>query len=198
MAAFSFGAVGFLELDTPLVWIEILLLAQGLSVGMVKAPVTGALISSLPLERSGAGSAVTNTARQVGSVIGIAVGDTIMSIACRSAIESSLNEVPEGYRDTAGISAEQARHVAGTLDRPALAQAADHAFVHAMHVGAVWIMVIALFATAVLVIALSTARKTGEETAEKTGGQPGETTSPAPAQEPDRAEARSPEPRSTA
>ncbi|MEV5320853.1 MFS transporter [Streptomyces sp. NPDC052687] len=198
VAAFSFGAVGFLELDSPLVWIEILLLAQGLSVGMVMAPVTGALISSLPLDRSGAGSAVTSTARQVGSVIGIAVGGTIMSIAYRSAIEPSLNEVPEGYRDTAGISAEQARHVAGTLDRPALAQAADHAFIHAMHVGAVWIMVIALFATAVLVIALSTGRKTGEETAEKTEGKTGETTGPAPAPEPHHEEARSPEPRSTA
>ncbi|MGV9995300.1 hypothetical protein [Streptomyces sp. NPDC003374] len=62
-----------------------------------------------------------------------------------------------------------------------------------MHVGAVWIMVIALFATAVLVIALSAAgKKAGEETAEETGGKTG------PAPEPDHEEALSPEPRSTA
>jgi hypothetical protein len=154
VAAFTMGAVGFLDLHTPLVWIEILLLAQGLSVGMVMAPVTGALISSLPLERSGAGSAVTNTARQAGSVIGIAVGGTIMSIAYRGAIEPSLSDVPEALQDRARVSAEQARHVAAALDRPTLAQAADHAFIHAMHVGAVWIMLIALFAAAVLVFAL--------------------------------------------
>lgn len=166
VAAFSFGAVGFLDLYTPLVWIEILLLAQGLSVGMVMAPVTGALISSLPLERSGAGSAVTNTARQVGSVIGIAVGGTIMSIAYRGAIEPALSDVPKGLQDSARVSAEQARYVAATVDRPALAQAADHAFIHARHVGAVWIMFIVLFAAAVLVYALPAVGKKKDPTPE--------------------------------
>jgi EmrB/QacA subfamily drug resistance transporter len=154
VAAFAFGAVGFLDLHTPLVWIEILLMVQGLSVGMVLAPVTGALISSLPLERSGAGSAVTNTARQTGSVIGIAVGGTIMSIAYRGAIEPSLSNVPQALQDSARVSAEQARHVAATLDRPTLAQAANQAFIHSLHVGAVWIMLIALVAVVVLVFAL--------------------------------------------
>ncbi|WP_434444240.1 MFS transporter [Lentzea sp. E54] len=161
VAAFTLGAVGFFDLDTSLTWIAVVLLAQGLAVGMVLAPVTGALISSLPLERSGAGSAVTNTARQVGSVMGIAVGGTIMSIAYRNAIEPSLGDVPPALRDSVRVSAEQARHVAGTLDQPALAEAADRAFIHAMHVGAVWIMVITLVATAVLVFAL---RPTGGRT----------------------------------
>lgn len=181
VAALSFGAVGFLGLHTPLVWIELLLLVQGLSVGLVMAPVTGALISSLPLEQSGAGSAVTNTARQAGSVIGIAVGGTIMSIVYRGAIEPAVGDVPAAYRDSAGVSAEQTRHVAATLDRPSLAQAADRAFIHSMHVGAVWIMIITLIATAVLVIAL---RPTGKKKAL--------------APERDREVARSPELRSTA
>ncbi len=174
VGAFTMGAVGFFDLHTPLAWIGILLFAQGLSVGMVLAPVTGALISSLPLERSGAGSAVTNTARQAGSVIGIAVGGTIMSIAYRGAIEPSLGDVPKGLQDSARISAEQARHVAATLDRPALRQAADQAFIHAMHVGAVWIFVIALFAVAVLVVALRPAgRRTGSAPKPSgTGDQP--------------------------
>ncbi|MEV7779269.1 MFS transporter [Kitasatospora sp. NPDC088351] len=166
VAALSFGAVGLLGLHTPFVWIELLLLLQGLSVGMVMAPVTGALLSSLPLDRSGAGSAVTNTARQAGSVIGIAVGGTILSIAYRSAIEPSLSDVPAALRDSAGASAEQARHVAATLHQPTLAKAADHAFIHAMHVGAVWTMLIALFAVAVLVFALRPSGKTQEPTPE--------------------------------
>ncbi|WP_329791983.1 MFS transporter [Lentzea sp. DG1S-22] len=165
VGALSLGAVGFFDLDTPLLWIEVLLMVQGLAVGMVLAPVTGALISSLPLERSGAGSAVTNTARQVGSVIGIAVGGTIMSIAYRDAIEPALGDVPKAVQDSVRVSAEQARHVAGTLGRPDLAEAADRAFIHSMHVGAVWIMVIALVATAVLVYALRPAGR-GAEPAE--------------------------------
>ncbi|MEV5121220.1 MFS transporter [Streptomyces decoyicus] len=159
VAALTMGAYGFLGLHTPLIRIGILLLVQGLSIGMVIGPVTAALISSLPLERAGAGSAVTNTVRQTGSVIGIAVGGTIMSIVYRRAIEPSLSDVPGPVQDQARVSAEQARHVATAIHRPALAHAADDAFIHAMHVGAVWIMLIALFGAAVLVIALRPAGK---------------------------------------
>ncbi|MFD0163624.1 MFS transporter [Streptomyces decoyicus] len=159
VAALTMGAYGFLGLDTPLLWIEILLWVQGLSIGMVIGPVTAALISSLPLERAGAGSAVTNTVRQTGSVIGIAVGGTIMSIVYRRAMEPSLSDVPGPVQDRARVSAEQARHVATAIHRPTLAHAADDAFLHAMHVGAVWIMLIALLGAAVLVIALRPAGK---------------------------------------
>ncbi|MFD6585502.1 MFS transporter [Streptomyces anulatus] len=154
VAALTMGAYGFLGLHTPLVQIEILLLVQGLSIGMVIGPVTAALIGSLPLEQAGAGAAVTNTVRQTGSVIGIAVGGTIMSIVYRRAIEPSLEGVTGPARDQARVSAEQARHVATTMHQPALAQAADNAFIHAMNVGAGWIAAVALLGAAVLLITL--------------------------------------------
>ncbi|MEU1134457.1 MFS transporter [Streptomyces sp. NPDC005900] len=153
-AALTMGAYGLLGPRTPLGWIEVLLFCQGLAVGTVIGPVSAALIGSLPLERAGAGSAVTNTVRQTGSVIGIAVGGTIMSIAYQRAITPSLGEVPGPVREQARVSAEQARHVAAATHRPALAHAADDAFLHAMHVGAVWIMLVALLGAAVLAFAL--------------------------------------------
>ncbi|KUN04581.1 multidrug MFS transporter [Streptomyces yokosukanensis] len=181
VGALTMGGYAFLGLQTPLVWIEILLLLQGLSVGMVIGPVTAALISDLPLEQAGAGSAVTNTVRQTGSVIGIAVGGTIMSIVYRRAIEPSLTGASGPVREQAQVSAEQARHVAATIHQPSLARAADNAFIHAMHVGAGWIAAIALLGTAVLLVTLPAAGK------KKT-----------PAPQPYREEARSAEPRSTA
>lgn len=159
--ALSMGAVGLLGLQVPLVWIEILLFVQGLSVGMMM-PVTGTMISALPMERAGAGSAVTHTARQTGSVIGIAVGGTILSIFYRKAIEPSLSDVPVGVQERARLSAEQARHVAAESHQPTLAQAADHAFIHAMHVGAIWIMLITFIAVALLVFALRRGGKSAE------------------------------------
>jgi len=159
VAALTMGGYGFLGLGTPLFWIEALLLVQGLSIGMVIGPVTPALISNLPLEQAGVGSAVTNTVRQTGSVIGIAVGGTIMSIVYRRAVEPSLEDVPGPVRDQARVSAEQARHVATALDQPSLARAADDAFVRAMHVGAGWITVIALLGAAVLLITLPAVEK---------------------------------------
>jgi EmrB/QacA subfamily drug resistance transporter len=157
VAAFTMGGYGLLGLHTPLVWIELLLLVQGLSIGMVIGPVTAAMIGNLPLEQAGAGSAVTNTVRQTGSVLGIAVGGAILSIAYRRAIEPSLGGVPGAVQDQARVSAEQARHVAAAVERPALAQAADRAFIHAMHVGAGWIAVIALLGAAVLLLTSSAA-----------------------------------------
>ncbi|MGW4027552.1 MFS transporter, partial [Streptomyces sp. NPDC005009] len=166
VAALTMGGYGFIGLHTPLVWIEILLLIQGFSVGMVIGPVTAALISDLPLEQAGAGSAVTNTVRQTGSVIGIAVGGTIMSITYRHAIEPSLEGAPGPVQDQARVSAEQARHVATTIHRTSLAQAADNAFIHAMHVGAGWIAAIALLGAAVLLITLPAAGKKKSPTPE--------------------------------
>ncbi|MEU1192462.1 MFS transporter [Streptomyces sp. NPDC005859] len=132
VAALTMGGYGFLGLQTPLVWIEILLLIQGLSIGMAIGPVTAALISNL----------------------GIAVGGTIMSITYRCAIEPSLEGAPGPVQDQARVSAEQARHVATAMHQPTLAQAADNAFIHAMHVGAGWIAVIAFLGAAVLLITL--------------------------------------------
>ncbi|WP_410584939.1 MFS transporter [Amycolatopsis sp. lyj-108] len=154
MAALTMAGYGFLGLHTPLVWIEILLLVQGLAIGMVIGPVTAALIGDLPLDQAGAGSAVTNTVRQTGSVLGIAVGGTIMSIVYRRAIEPSLADAPGPVRDQARVSAEQARHVATAVGEPTLARAADDAFIHAMHVGAGWIAVATLLGAAVLMATL--------------------------------------------
>ncbi|MFI6169325.1 MFS transporter [Nocardia sp. NPDC051052] len=172
VVALSMGAFGLLGLQTPLIWIEILLFVQGLSVGMMM-PVTGALISTLPMERAGAGSAVIHTARQTGSVIGIAVGGTIMSIAYRRAIEPALSDVPEAVQERVRVSAEQARHVAAEIHQSTLAQAADHAFIHAMHVGAVWIMLAALLGVAVLVFALGRVGKSTVSAPEPDRGRVG-------------------------
>ncbi|MEV7373957.1 MFS transporter [Streptomyces sp. NPDC090301] len=166
VAALTMGGYGFLGLHTPLVRIEALLLVQGLAVGMVIGPVTAALVSNLPPEQAGAGSAVTNTVRQTGSVIGIAVGGTIMSITYRRAIEPALEGVPGPVRDQARISAEQARHIGAALHRPALAQAADDAFIHAMRVGAGWIAVVVLLGAAVLLVALPAVETTTARTRE--------------------------------
>ncbi|MFD8415696.1 MFS transporter [Streptomyces sp. NPDC059650] len=181
VAALTMGAYAFLDLQTPLVWIELLMLLQGLSIGMVIGPVTAALISNLPLDQAGAGSAVTNTVRQTGSVIGIAVGGTIMSIVYRRAIEPALQGAPGPVQEQARVSAEQARHVAATAHQPLLAQAADDAFIHAMHVGAGWIAGIALLGAVVLLITLPAAGK-----------------KEVPTPEPEHQEAHSPEPQPAA
>ncbi|MFD7842220.1 MFS transporter [Nocardia sp. NPDC059764] len=152
VGALCMGSLALFGLHTPIVWNVIGAAIQGVSIGLVIGPVTSALMSTLPLDRAGAGSAVTNTVRQTGSVLGIALGGTIMAIAYRTGIGDALSALPEDARGPAGVSAEQARHVASTLNRPDLADAADHAFIHAMHVGAPWSLLFALTGAAVLAV----------------------------------------------
>lgn len=159
IAALAMGTFAFFGLESPLLWYGVVLLVQGVTVGVVIGSTTAALMNALPLERAGAGSAVTNTVRQTGSVLGIAIGGTIMSIVYRQGMEGTLRSLPEQAQQQSGISAEQARHVASVIGRPDLAEAADQAFIHAMHVGAVWTMVIALCGAAVLAISLRPVRK---------------------------------------
>ncbi|MGW4246549.1 MFS transporter [Nocardia sp. NPDC004722] len=144
IGALCMGSIAFFGLHTPIIWNVILSGAQGFSIGMVIGSVTSALMSTLPLERAGAGSAVTNTVRQTGSVLGIALGGTIMAITYRTGIHGAVTTLPDAAREPAQVSAEQARHVAAALHRPDLAEAADHAFIHAMHVGSIWTMLFAL------------------------------------------------------
>ncbi|MEV6066758.1 MFS transporter [Nocardia sp. NPDC052001] len=176
VAALAMGSASLFGLDTPIVLNAVVAGIQGLSIGMVMGSLTAALMNTLPLERAGAGSAVTNTVRQTGSVLGIAVGGTIMAIAYGRGMDGVATDLPAGVRDQARVSAEQARHVAGALGRPDLAQAADDAFIHAMHVGSVWTMVIALSGAVVLAIAL---RSTGKPAEEAAAATPAPTT-PAP------------------
>ncbi|QXJ23383.1 MFS transporter [Actinomadura graeca] len=157
-AALVMGAWSLFGLHTPLIWAEILSFVQGLAIGTVIAPVSTAVMSTIPLDRAGAGSAVNNTIRQTGSVLGIAVGGTIMSIVYRRGIEDALAGTSGPVRDQARISAEQARHAASAARRPDLAEAADRAFMHAMHVTSLWTMAIALGGALVLVAAFRPSR----------------------------------------
>ncbi|QIS11194.1 MFS transporter [Nocardia arthritidis] len=159
VTALSMGSFTRFGLTTPLLWNEIVVLVQGLSIGIVIGSVSAALMSTQPLERAGAASAVINTVRQTGSVLGIAIGGTIMAIVYRHAIEAALPDLPAPVQDRARTSAEQARHAATALNRPALADAADNAFIHAMHVCSAWTMLIALSAAVILAITLRPNRK---------------------------------------
>jgi EmrB/QacA subfamily drug resistance transporter len=124
------------DVDTPLAWFCTVGLVSGVAMGLAIAPTVAAVIAVLPVDRMGAGSAVNNTVRQVGSVLGIAVLGTILTTAYRDRIAPSLAALPAPARDAAAPSAERTRAVADALHRPELTGAANHAFVASMHVTA--------------------------------------------------------------
>jgi len=133
VVAASFALNATIGLDTTLVWFCTLGAVNGIGMGVAIAPLVAAVIAVLPLDRMGAGSAVNNAVRQVGSVLGIAVLGTVLSSVYRDRIGAALAGLPAPAQDVAGRSAEQARYVAAELGRGELAAAADRSFVDAMH-----------------------------------------------------------------
>ncbi|HEX5199673.1 MFS transporter [Paractinoplanes rhizophilus] len=146
-ANLSFGV------DTPVAWFCAVGFVSGVAMGLTIAPTVAAVIAVLPVDRMGAGSAVNNTVRQVGSVLGIALLGTILTTAYRDRIAPSLTALPPGARDAAAASAEHTRAVADALQRPGLADAANSSFIGAMHVTAASAALALLLGAALLLVA---------------------------------------------
>jgi EmrB/QacA subfamily drug resistance transporter len=139
---------------TPIWVLEVIFFVQGFGMGSVMPPATEAIMSVVPRERGGAGSAITNTARQVAVALGVAVLGSVLAQNYRARLTPDLTALPGPARQaaTASITATQALAQrlgpAGTR----LVAAADSSFVQAMHVTAVISVVIAVLGAVVMAI----------------------------------------------
>ncbi|MEV5613044.1 DHA2 family efflux MFS transporter permease subunit [Streptomyces sp. NPDC052225] len=132
------AAFTVLEADTPIWLMEVMFFLMGTGMAHVMTPTSVVIMQALPREKAGSASALSNTFRQVGGALGIAVLGSVLSTAYRSGIEDKLSLLPAGLRDTAGGSIEATLGVAEKLGPKgqALVGPANDAFLHAMHVTA--------------------------------------------------------------
>lgn len=72
----------------PVVAVELLLVGTGGGLGLTMSPATNAIMSAVPREKAGAGSAVNNTVRQVAGALGVAVLGSILAVSFRSHLGS--------------------------------------------------------------------------------------------------------------
>jgi Na+/melibiose symporter-like transporter len=140
MALVAATFLGFLLLgqDTPVWVLEVLFFAQGTAMAHVMTPATVSIMTSLPREKAGSGSAINNTFRQVGGSLGIAILGSLLSTTYRDGVSGHLAALPAGLRHTAGESIEATLSAATRMGPAgkALVQPADNAFLHAMHITA--------------------------------------------------------------
>ena len=83
-------AMTTIDADTPYWFLAIFFAIMGHGIGSTMAPMTAAVMNSVGRERAGLGSATTNTSREVGGVLGIALLGTILFTRLSSAIEPLL------------------------------------------------------------------------------------------------------------
>ncbi|MEV4108955.1 MFS transporter [Nonomuraea sp. NPDC049695] len=148
----ALASYAFMEQDTPVVLIELIFFVQGAAMANIMPPATTAIMESLPREKAGVGSAMSNTVRQVAGALGVAVLGSILSSNYRSEITPSLTGLPSNVQHTAGESLVQTMGVVQALgDRGhALIKPAFTAFLDGMHVTALVSAVIALLGVAVV------------------------------------------------
>jgi len=138
----------------------------------VMPPATTTIMTSLPREKAGVGSSVSNTVRQVGGALGVAVLGTLLTTAYRGRMEKPLGTVvkdPTALHNVDGSI--QATKGAGQ-HMQVLQQfypQADAAFIHAMHVTVVVSAAVA-FLAAIIALAWLPRKPSGAPAAQPHGG----------------------------
>jgi EmrB/QacA subfamily drug resistance transporter len=90
-------------------------LAMGHGMGATMAPMTAAVMNSVGRERAGLGSAMTNTSREVGGVLGIALLGAILSSQIRNGFAPAIAKL--------GLTSEQLQVIAGSAQHGELSTA---------------------------------------------------------------------------
>jgi MFS transporter, DHA2 family, multidrug resistance protein len=145
LVTIGLGGFAFVTAETPVWGMLVLFFIQGVGMANVMPPVTESVMASLPRERAGVGSAVLNTVRQVGGALGVAVLGSVLAAVYRDRI-GDLSGLPGPAQAAARESLAGAYGVAEQAGpaAPALIDAANDAFVTAMHWAAAGSALIAL------------------------------------------------------
>jgi DHA2 family multidrug resistance protein-like MFS transporter len=123
------------------------MLFLGGGLGLVQAPATEAIMGSLPPAKAGVGSAVNDTARELGSTLGVAIVGSVFSSIYAGRIGNALagSPVPQDAIDIAAesvgaaeIVAQQAGAQAGPQAESFISTAVDHSFIAGWHAGS-WV-----------------------------------------------------------
>ncbi|MFC7528290.1 MFS transporter [Actinoplanes sp. GCM10030250] len=150
--------------ETPIWVVGAAFFVMGVGMANVMPPATEAIMAALPREKAGVGSAVSNTIRQLGGALGVAVLGAVVSSAYRGHLGTATDALPAAAQEAARESVAGAYAVAAQagpagadlisadLISADLISEANSAFITAMHYAAVGTTVFALLGALVAAI----------------------------------------------
>ncbi len=94
-----------LQADTPTAYLLPIFLIMGHGMGATMAPMTAAVMNAVGAQRAGLGSAMTNTSREVGGVLGIALLGTVLTTQLKDAFVPAVAGLGLTAEQAAGIGA---------------------------------------------------------------------------------------------
>jgi len=154
LVAASQVAMANFSIDTPVWVVAATFFVMGAGMANVMPPATESVMSTLPREKAGVGSAVSNTIRQVGGSLGIAVLGSVLASSYRTSMADPVATLPEQVRHAASESVAGTYGVAEALGPAgrALIAPANAAFIDAMHVTAILAAVVGLVGALVVLL----------------------------------------------
>jgi EmrB/QacA subfamily drug resistance transporter len=147
IAAAGLGMAGLANGHTGYLFYMTVSILMSTGIGLTMAPATQSIMTSLPPAKVGIGSAVNNTTRNLGTVLGVAVVGSIAATAYTNTM-TKVPGVPAPARHSIGAASQIAQQMPGTD----LRTIAAHAFVHGAALGSL------AAAAVVLAMAAATAR----------------------------------------
>ncbi|MEU1754548.1 MFS transporter [Micromonospora matsumotoense] len=135
LTSVALAAFAFIDVDTPIWVVLVAFFLQGVGMANIMPPATESIMSALPREKAGVGSAVSNTVRQVAGALGVAILGSVLSAVYRQDIAATADSLPAPAREAATESVSGAYAAAAQVGpaAPKLIAAANDAFVSAMH-----------------------------------------------------------------
>jgi EmrB/QacA subfamily drug resistance transporter len=116
MSAGLFG-LAFIRPDHPYLLIALAVCITSAGSGFANPSATMSIMSSLPSNKAGVGSAVNDTTREVGGAVGIAVVGSVAASAFRASVDRATNTLPvnlrAGARDNVGAAVTTGRRQLG-------------------------------------------------------------------------------------
>ena len=163
-AGMAMMGLGLLDLSTAGVHtaylpIAIAIAIMGAGMGLVMAPASTTIMSTVPAHQAGAGSAINDTIREVGGALGVAIVGSLAAAVYRSRLGSTLAtaHAPGAVVHQAATSVAAADAIGAHVGGPAggeLLTAAHSAFVSAMATGIRVAAAVALVAAVAAIFAM--------------------------------------------
>lgn len=119
-AGFGFITAGLLVLTTASTGtrygtLAIAFVLLGVGLALATAPATGGIMTSVPLDKAGVGSAMNDTTRELGGALGIAVGGSVLATFYASSLDLPITGLTPEIVETAGESIGAAYGVAAAV-----------------------------------------------------------------------------------
>jgi EmrB/QacA subfamily drug resistance transporter len=140
MVAGSLLMLRALQVDTSYWYILLSIVPMVSGMALAMSPMTASIMSAVPPNRAGAGSAMNDASRELGAALGVAVMGSLAASQYASAITSLTAGLPSEAQEMASRSLAGALRVAGEIGGAAgqaLKAGADAAFVDGVHLAVV-------------------------------------------------------------